>query len=286
MQEAVADTDVIFDVASQPAAHVPIISQIPDGSSVLIQKPMGNNLTEAREIVDLCQSKNLAAAINFQLRFCPQMLAIRDFIAQGHLGEPVDLEVHINLRTPWELFPFLKDLARVEIALHSIHYLDLIRSLVGNPQGVFARTIPHPKLPEFAQTKTSAILNYGDQIRCCLSINHGHDFGELHEQATIRVEGTKGCAVATLGVLMDYPKGKPDLLDVISPTTDGWQPVDLEGNWFPDAFVGRMANMQRFVNGEDQVLEASVEDAFGTMALVEAMYTADAHGGFPLQTLE
>ena len=46
----------------------------------------------------------------------------------------------------------------------------------------------------------------------------------------------------------------------------------MRGAWFPDAFVGRMANLQRFVAGEDQALVASVEDAWTTMALVEAAF--------------
>ena len=46
--------------------------------------------------------------------------------------------------------------------------------------------------------------------------------------------------------------------------------MPLNGGWFPDAFVGRMANLQRFVAGEDETLVTSVEDAWHTMALVEA----------------
>ena len=59
-------------------------------------------------------------------------------------------------------------------------------------------------------------------------------------------------------------------------------PVPLEGTWFPDAFVGRMANLQRFVSGEDAELVSSVEDAWMTMALVEAAYTSSAAPATPL----
>jgi hypothetical protein len=60
------------------------------------------------------------------------------------LGRLVDVEAHLNLMTPWHLFPFLKGMERVEIAVHSIHYLDTIRALLGNPAGVHARTLGHP----------------------------------------------------------------------------------------------------------------------------------------------
>jgi hypothetical protein len=40
-----------------------------------------------------------------------------------------------------------------------------------------------------------------------------------------------------------------------------------------------MANLQRFVAGEDETLVSSVDDALKTMALVEACYDSDARGG-------
>ena len=40
-----------------------------------------------------------------------------------------------------------------------------------------------------------------------------------------------------------------------------------------------MSNLQRVVSGEDKVLVTSVEDAFETMAVVEACRWASAGGG-------
>jgi hypothetical protein len=56
----------------------------------------------------------------------------------------------------------------------------------------------------------------------------------------------------------------------------------LQGAWFPDAFVGRMANLQRFIAGEDAELVSSVEDAWVTMALVEAAYASSSSPATPL----
>ena len=55
--------------------------------------------------------------------------------------------------------------------------------------------------------------------------------------------------------------------------------MPLAGAWFPDAFVGRMANLQRFCAGEDAELVSSVEDAWNTMALVEAAYQIERRAG-------
>src|SRR4051812_1312585 len=136
LAEAAAEPGALFDVAV-PARAVPsVIAALPRCSAVLIQKPMGETLDEARAIATLCERSELVAAVNFQLRYSPNMLALAAAIRAGELGELVDVEVRVNTYTPWHLWPFLKGLARHEILYHSIHYLDLIRSLLGEPRGV------------------------------------------------------------------------------------------------------------------------------------------------------
>ena len=81
-----------------------------------------------------------------------------------------------------------------------------------------------------------------------------------------------------LGVLYDYPHGEPDELWICRNAGE-WQQVPLSGNWFPDAFIGTMSNLQRFDAGEDGDLVSSAEDAFQTMALVEACYEANGAAG-------
>jgi predicted dehydrogenase len=278
--EDAARADAIFDVAAPPVAHRAILEALPRGAAVLLQKPMGLDLAEATAIRDTAGARGLTASVNFQLRYSAMMLAIADAIRQGQLGEPVEIEVRINLVTPWHLFPHLKPNPRVEIVSHSIHYLDAIRALVGDPQGVFARSFGHPS-SELADTRTSILLDYGTRLRVLLSINHHHDFGRRHQEASFRVEGTGGAAVAKLGVLLDYPAGEPDEL-WFAPRGGPWTQVPLAGAWFPDAFIGPMANLQRFAAGEDDVLATRVDDAWRTMALVEACYRAGDVPGTPI----
>jgi predicted dehydrogenase len=286
MSEATAVPEAVFDVATPPKAHETVLAQLPDGAPVISQKPMGRTLDAANNIVALCQRKRLTAAVNFQFRFSTYMLAIRDFIQRGEMGDLVDLEVRLNLQTPWDTFPYLLEEQRVEILIHTVHYLDLIRHFLGEPRGVYARTVKHPKFMNFASTRSSIILNYGDLVRCCLSVNHCHPFGPRHNAATIRVEGTEGCAVATLGLLMDYPRGLPDRLEIIGKSIPEWTDVPLTGGWFPDGFIGTMSNLQRFVAGEDAALVSPVTDALKTMKLVEACYISDAQGGINPETLK
>jgi predicted dehydrogenase len=281
VDEAAAVKNAIFDLATPPARHAGVLKALPDGAAALIQKPMGSDLTEASEILEICRSRNITAAINFQLRFAPMMLALKDAIAKGWLGDVVDFDAWLALATPWQLWEFLLKAPRVEIAMHSIHYLDLIRQLLGDPRGVHAKTLGHPN-HKVAQTRTSAILDYGDTVRCALSINHDHDFGRRHQACEFRICGTEGAAYLKLGLNLDYPRGEPDILEIHPKGGSDWVAVPLAGEWFPDAFVGRMANVQRYASGEDAELVSSVEDAWNTMALVEAAYQSSAAPATPI----
>ena len=281
LEEAIATPNAVYDLALPPSAHLKVLPSLPDGAAVLLQKPMGSDLDEATAILKLCHAKRLTAAVNFQLRFSPMMLAAKDALDRGWLGRLIDTEVHLNLVTPWHLFPFLKGLPRIEIAVHSIHYLDLIRGFSGNPVGVHARTMGHPST-DLAQTRTSALIDFADGVRTTLSINHNHDFGRRFQDASFRFEGSDGAAFVKLGLLLDYPTGEPDELWITTKGED-WTQVPLTGGWFPHAFIGTMSNLQRFAAGEDDVLVTSVEDAWHTMALVEAAFRSAAAPATPLE---
>ena len=281
MAEAAGSPDAVFDVAVPGDQIAGVLRELPRGSAVLIQKPMGEDLAAARSIVDICHTLGLVAAMNFQLRFSPNVLALRDLLSSGRFGEIVDVEVRLVVKQPWHLWAFLARAPRLEILYHSIHYLDTIRALVGEPRGVYCRALSHPAMPEFRDTRSTIVLDYGETVRCSLLMNHMHQQNSTHCASFLKVEGTRGAAQLSMGVNIDYPNGPPDTLDV---SLDGgvWKPVPLRGSWFIEAFEGPMSNLQRYVAGEDAALVSPVDDAIHTMALVEACYLSSAAGGTPI----
>lgn len=281
LDDAAAEPDTVFDVAVPGDQIAGILDRLPEGAAVLIQKPMGADLAQARQILDGCRRRRLVAAINFQLRFAPGMLALHDLVTHGDLGPLVDVDVRVVIEQPWHNWTFMVGAPRVEILYHSIHYLDAIRWLAGEPHGVYCKAVAHPVTPQLRDTRSSIVLDYGDALRCSLVLNHTHKADATHKASQIIVEGTKGAARVTWGVNLDYPSGPPDTMQV---TFDRgpWSDVPLRGSWFTEAFEGPMANLQRFVAGEDKVLIGSVDDAIHTMAVVEACYESSARGGTPL----
>ena len=270
---AAAEKNVVFDLATPPSVHFEVIDLLPKNSTVILQKPMGGDLKEASNILSLCHQKSLTACVNFQLRFAPMMIALKDIIDQGLIGQVVDVDMWAALDTPWDLWKFLEALPRVEILLHSIHYLDAIRFLIGNPIGIHAKTMGHPA-SKISNTRTSAILDYGNELRCAISINHNHSYGRKYQACELRICGTKGAAYLHLGVNLNYPKGEPDRLEVN--LGNGWKEIKLEGSWFIESFAYRMRQLQRAVAGEDDILISKVDDAWNTMALVESAYKSSS----------
>jgi len=276
-----APPHTVFDVTIMPEQYLETLAQLPDGAAVLIQKPMGDDFNQAKEILALCRAKNLKAAINFQLRFAPFVSAAKYLIDKGMIGELYDMEVRVTIKTPWEIFPHVIIHPRLEIQYHSIHYVDLIRSFLGNPDSVLAKTLKHPAKC-LSSSRSTILFDYGDTLHAVINANHDHDFGPNHQESYIKWEGTKGAIVAKIGLLMDYPHGVPDVFEyclVEKDKTPVWEKVKLEGSWFPDAFIGTMANLMRYNEGSTDILHTSVEDVINTMAVVESAYQSSDTGG-------
>jgi predicted dehydrogenase len=285
---AAAPENAVYDIAITAPQFVETLEKLPDGSPVLIQKPMGDDLGMAKDILACCRRKKLVAAINCQLRFAPFVSAARWLIKKGYIGEVYDMEVRITVCTPWHLFPFVMKHPRLEILNHSVHHIDLVRSFLGNPKSVLAKTLRHPA-KDLSSTRSTILFDYGDTLHGVINVNHDHDFGSHNQESFIKWEGTKGAIKAKMGLLMNYPDGVPDKFEYCL-LGDEQQPVwheqKLDGSWFPHAFIGTMSSLMRFVEGSDSTLPTSVEDVIQTMAVVEAAYESSAKGGQPLPKLE
>ena len=278
---------VVYDVAVPGSAIRKVLDYIPAGSPVLIQKPMGDDYQEAKAILQYTRDNNLVAAINFQLRYAPFITAARKLIQEGALGQLCDIEININVFTPWHLWTFLYQSPRVEILYHSIHYIDLVRSFLGNPNSVYAKTVKHPDMSQLASVRSNIIMDYGDTVRANIITNHCHKFGLQQQHSYIKFEGTQGAIKIDLGLLMNYPHGVADQFQYITLTGNEpeWKTLEIEGSWFPHAFIGSMEQVMLAAAGQIPKPDNSVEDCIYTMACVEAAYLSSERGGVTLNEI-
>lgn len=218
-----ANEKVIFDLAVPSNQIITILQQIPVNSHALIQKPMGEVLSEAQAIVDLCKQRNIHASVNFQLRYAPYILAMKDAIGQGWLGDKiVTVEIHVNDLMPWSTWPHLATAPRLETTYHSIHYVDLVRELTApyDPTAVHCRTCRHAVMPELTPVRTAYSFEFAHDPMLFANIyaNHHHRWGLKNAQSYVLVEGTAGAAKAQIGDNLLCGRGNDPKLDYLQVT--------------------------------------------------------------------
>jgi predicted dehydrogenase len=83
------DVDVIYVATPHPMHHDNAILALRAGKHVMVEKPFTMNGAEAREIVQVARERGLFAMEAMWTRFLPHIAVIRDWLAQGLLGDVV-----------------------------------------------------------------------------------------------------------------------------------------------------------------------------------------------------
>ena len=136
--------DAIFDVAVPGDQIAGVLKDLPRGSAVLDSETDGRRSRGGaidREHLPRSRARcrdELSAAVQ------PERAGASRSASPAQLGEIVDIEVRLVVKQPWHLWTFLERAPRLEILYHSIHYLDTIRALAGEPRGVYCRAVAHP----------------------------------------------------------------------------------------------------------------------------------------------
>ncbi|HTE61596.1 MAG TPA: Gfo/Idh/MocA family oxidoreductase [Solirubrobacteraceae bacterium] len=273
LDELLADDAVAaVDIAVHPSAQPGIARACLDaGRHVVCQKPLALEVADAEALVAHAEHAGLQLAVNQQLRFDEGIAAAHAMLHAGWIGEPLAVLFDVDIRTDFTAWSWLAESERLEILYHSIHYFDAIRWLVGEPHTVFCTGARSPGQRVRGETRTIATLVYGGDLRALVHTRHENVSEDRH--ARFSVEGSEGTIRGTLGLLYDYPHGRPDSLEVFSKTlpTDGWLPYPVTTRWVPDAFAGPMGELLRVV-AEGGEHRSSGRANLGTLRLVDALY--------------
>lgn len=265
----------VIDIAVTAGAQPELATAaIESGRAVLAQKPFAPDVATGQRIVALAAERDTPIAVNQQLRFDEGIAAARRMVELGWIGEVTALSIMVDIRTDFfGDWPWMRDLDRLEITYHSIHYHDVIRWFLGEPDTVFCAAGRLPDQAGRGETRTISTYLYDSGVRAIVHANHDNSHGD--NSATFRIDGTAGAIRGTLGLLYDYPHGRPDTLEVHSAVlpTDGWLPYPVTSRWIPDAFAGPMCSLLSHL-ADGTPLRSSGADNLGTLRLVEALYTS------------
>ena len=163
-------------------------------------------------------------------------------------GEPVLATIDMRAIPHW--MPWQERQGWVTLRIMSIHHLDTFRYLFGDPVRVFASVRPDPRTAKkFAHEDGIClyILEYANGLRCSSwdDVWTGPALEGAEKDIGIRwrVEGLEGMARGTIG-WPDYPNPTPSTLDFTTTKHPGyWFSPRWKEVWFPDAFVGTMAQL-------------------------------------------
>lgn len=273
VQEIAADPAVeIVDLAVFPWVQCDIARTLLDaGKHLLCQKPLSYDLAQAEGLVAHAQKCRRLLAVNQQLRWSESVAALRAMIAQGWIGEPFEFTWDFHVYTPWEAWPWVARQPRLDINQFTIHFLDAVRAVLGNPLRVYGTQAREPGQPEQGETRSISVLEFAGETRALLRSFHKNRSGD--PRAEFRVDGTSGSIRGTIGLMYDYPRGRADTLEIHSRVlpTDGWLPYPVTSRWIPAAFIGPMAALQRAI-ATAAAPETAGADNLHTLRIVHALY--------------
>ena len=278
--ELLADEQVeVVDIAVPPDNQLEVVREAVRHAGhvrgILAQKPLGVDHAQAREIVSLCRDAGIVLAVNQNMRFDQSIRAVKGLLDAGILGTPVLATIDMRAIPHW--MPWQQRQGWVTLRIMSIHHLDTFRYLFGDPERVFASVRPDPRTAAQFDHEDGIclyILEYADGLRAASWDDVWA--GPTREGAAAdigirwRIEGTEGMARGTIG-WPDYPDGSPSTIDYTVTSSPEWISPRWDTMWFPDAFVGPMADLLCALE-QDRPPAISGDDNLKTMALVDACY--------------
>jgi predicted dehydrogenase len=273
----IAILDIAFPPDQQPALIRHALKQ-PHIQGILAQKPLSLTLDEAIAIRDEADAAGKILSVNQNMRYDQSMRVLKQILDRGDLGAVVFAQIDMHAIPHWQTF--LQKYSRLTLANMSVHHLDVLRFLFGEPTEIYtaARTDPRTTF-EHTDGITVSTLKFASGV-LALSLEDvwsGPREPGFDSDIWIRwrVEGVDGVAQGTIG----WPTGARSTLTYASKTRTGgkWISPTWDTMWFPDAFKGVMEQLQYAVrSGTAPAL--SVADNVKTVALIEAGYRSLAQG--------
>ena len=269
--------DIAYPPDQQPALILAALKQ-PHIKAILAQKPLALTLADAIALRDAAAKAGKVLSVNENMRYDQSMRVLKEILDGGDLGEIVFAQIDMHAIPHWQ--GFLAGYDRLTLANMSVHHLDVLRFLFGQPVEIATQTRTDPRTTfEHTDGITVSTLRFASGV-LAVSLEdvwsgpraEGY---ENDQHITFRVEGTLGVAKGTIG----WPTGAASTLTYASQkTTKGkWVTPTWETMWFPHAFVGVMEQLQYAVKtGTPPAL--SVADNVQTVALIEAGYRSMTEG--------
>ena len=255
------DVDVIYVATPHPMHHDNAILALRAGKPVLVEKAFTMNAAEARDIVRVARERGLFAMEAMWTRFLPHVGVIRDWLAQGELGDLVTVTADHGqwfAEDPqFRLFaPELGGGALLDLGVYPVSFASMI---LGTPSRI--ATMIDPAFTG-VDAQTSMLFGYysGAQavLTCTLRAQSPTRAAIVGTRARIEVEGD---FYAPTTVTLIPRRGKPTRVESVHEGRGLWHQADE---------VAR-----RLAAGD---LESPLMPLDETVSIMETMDAVLAHG--------
>lgn len=238
------------------AHHAPVMVALAAGKAVLCEKPISNDIGQAREMVAAARQAGLHFGINLNYRFTPICRQAREWIAEGRLGE-----INFINKALWIGGPDITEFMHLR-ALHP-HSVDVMRVLCGNVAQV------HAYFKKSGERKCWSNCQIGMRFRSGVigNLTGSYDMCYQHPIERTEVAGTGGRLVME-NVFVDlwlYPHASGQVTHIHNPIFGGVRD-------FNDTFTARIHRFLEQVDAGEapEDIEGSGYDGLQAQEVIEA----------------
>ena len=137
-EQLIEDPNIeIIDLAYPPDQQPALIRHAlrkPHIKGILAQKPLALSLDEAIKLRDEARVAGKVLSVNQNMRYDQSMRVLKQIIDSGALGNVVFAQIDMHAIPHWQ--PFLQDYDRLTLSNMSVHHLDVLRFLFGDPDEI------------------------------------------------------------------------------------------------------------------------------------------------------
>jgi len=241
------------------------------GIPVICQKPMASSLSEAEQMVKVCQEHRVPFYIHENWRWQKQIREFKKVLDSGEIGTP--FRAHIFLVSGYPVFsnePSLKELDQFILADMGVHLLDVSRFLFGEADQLYCQTHQVQKGIKGEDAATVMMRMGGGMTVTCAIGFPGHFLEhDVFTQTLILVEGDRGSAQLDRDYWVRVTTQSGTRANRHAPVWRPWMhPQYLASH---ASIVPCNASLLRALRGEGEA-ETPAEDNLKTLRLTYAAY--------------
>lgn len=272
LQQEQVDVVIVATAGVEKGSHhfAPAMLAIAAGKDVLVEKPISNDISEARQMVAYAREKGVRLACNLNHRFTPAAYRAKELVTAGQLGKQLFINMRLTIQNKSDESEWLH-----MRALHP-HSIDVMRYFGGDIRRVQA----FMTRAEGRSSWSTVSVNMEFTSGAVGHLTGSYDMSMRHPIEYCEVAGQNGRFVIdnVYESMTFYPHQSDDLLVVKNPLFGGMQ-------GFNDTFGRRIGRFVEQIKAgtAPEAIEASGADALAAQEVIEAAIRSHQSGGMPVE---